>query len=158
MPETQVLRPLQHGGRVGSAGRAGSKLCAPEGSGPGKPPAPHLCPVFSRCGCTPAGNHHLIWPSCLNSVLFCSPHNSPAQGWDTPLLRPTPLSLSSVTKKNICTRLQMSEGPQGSHHRQGGMLAEEGGGHQEDLAGLRASVAPRPGAAFLKPVGAHLIH
>lgn len=63
---------------------------------------------------SPAGAAHrwettiLIWPSCLNGAHFFSPPNSPAQGWDTPLLRPTPLSLSSVTKKNICTRLLMS--------------------------------------------------
>ena len=101
-------------------------------------PAPRLYLAFSRCGCTLARNRHRLWPSCLNGALFSSPHNSPGQGWDTPLLRPTPLSLSSVTKKNICTRLQMSEGPQASHHRrQGGMLAEEGSGLREDLAGLR---------------------
>lgn len=94
---------------------AGSRLCTPEGligRGPNC-----LCPVFSSWAAHQWETTILILAILLEWCSFLFPSNSPAQVGTTPSPRPTPLSLSSVTKKNICTRLLMTRGPQISHHQ-----------------------------------------
>ena len=104
-----MLRPLQHVERVSSTGQSWEQTLHPGGSQAREAPLHCTCVPSSLTGAAHRPETTiLIWPSCLISSLFFSPPNSPAQGWDTRLLRPTPLSLSSVTKKNICTRLLMS--------------------------------------------------